>query len=496
MNDEASSKPQAVFTADEPLFDLNRSLLGDPLPEPFVYDCAPQALRQRGINFIAKRYVDMMFVTGLDRATADDRFRWSGVTIPGPLSSRRTSPSGNLPLEKAHRDGALTISADPTHRRVTVTWRDDKFGPPVVSHAIARPSFGGILLGPHTEPKFDARLVKRRQADPKRAWPLGDGVETGKSIPSSVQAEADTLFANSRGLYGVLIASPDRILFERYGEHGRPDRPTVTWSVTKSVTATLIARLIHMGWLGSVHDPAPAPLWKSPVSIHRQITLDHLLRMRSGIAVPVFDGDSGSYLGFENSGVYQNAGNAFETAQRSIVATTPGAVFRYVNSGINVLGSIIRDQIESRGLPYYETLYEILADRLGMTGYQHSADLYGNLIGSGAGFCTLRDYAKFGVLYLQDGIWDGERILPEGWVNFALTPTHTGAHYAACFRTNTDRMFPDLPIDTAWALGSTGQRVFIMRSRRMVVSVSNELDHPLDVGALNRLIAAAIDAQW
>jgi CubicO group peptidase (beta-lactamase class C family) len=129
-----------------------------------------------------------------------------------------------------------------------------------------------------------------------------------------------------------------------------------------------------------------------PRAIHRLITLDHLLRMRSGLAFPVSHGDGRITVGFENSAVYQDAGDAFEAAQRSIVATVPGAVYRYINSGLNVLGAIVRDQIERRGLPYCETLYGLLADRLGMASYQHSADIAGNLIASGAGFATLRDY--------------------------------------------------------------------------------------------------------
>ena len=143
--------------------------------------------------------------------------------------------------------------------------------------------------------------------------------------------------------------------------------------------------------------------------------------MRSGLAFPVSHGDGRVTLGFENSAVYQDAGDAFEAAQRSIVATVPGAVYRYINSGLNVLGGIIRDHIEQRGLPYYETLYGLLVDRLGMSSYQHSADIAGNLIASGAGFATLRDYAKLGVLYLQNGVWDGERLLPQGWADYALT---------------------------------------------------------------------------
>lgn len=74
-------------------------------------------------------------------------------------------------------------------------------------------------------------------------------------------------------------------------------------------------------------------------------------------------------------------------------------MYRYINSGLNVLGVILRDQIEWRGLPYYETLYGLLVDRLGMATHQHSADIAGNLIASGAGFATLRDYAKLARRY-------------------------------------------------------------------------------------------------
>jgi CubicO group peptidase (beta-lactamase class C family) len=127
--------------------------------------------------------------------------------------------------------------------------------------------------------------------------------------------------------------------------------------MTKAITCTVIGRLIREGWLASVYDPAPAPLWRDPRSIHRLITLDHLLRMRSGLGFPVSRSDGRVTLGFENSAVYQDAGDAFEAAQRSLVATVPGTVYRYINSGLNVLGAIIRDQIERRGLQYHETLY-------------------------------------------------------------------------------------------------------------------------------------------
>jgi len=478
----------------EPLLDITPAPPGAKLPDPAVYDASTRALRQRTMNFAAKRLADMMFVSGLDRATAERHLRWRPAAIPGGLAARPVPDAGiAAALTSARADGRLTIKTEATDKRATVRWTDDDFGAPVEGQAIARSGYGGILLGPHTAPRFDPVPVARDAASPGRDWPLGDAVAPPAANPALAGA-ADALFAGSAGLYGVFAATPERVLFERYSAFGAADRATPSWSMTKAVTCTLIGRAIAEGWSHSVHDPAPAPLWRDPRAIQHRITLDHLLRMRSGLAFPMLGADGAARLGFENSAVYQDATDAFEMAQRSIVATEPGSVFRYINSGVNVLGAILRATIEARGLDYPAGLYGLLADRLGMRSFQHSADLAGNMIASGSGFATLRDYAKLGVLYLQDGVWDRARLLPEGWADYALTATHTGTSYAACFRTNSDGLFPELPRETAWASGASDQRIFILRRSGLVVSVANETDFPVDLRALGRFVAAAMAA--
>jgi CubicO group peptidase (beta-lactamase class C family) len=478
----------------EPIFDQSPHLFGDGLPAPIVYDASERALRQRTVNFAAKRYVDMMFVSGLDRATADRHFRPRAAAVPGGLSGRPVGPALQAALSAAHNDGQLRVETDAHTRSVTVAWSDPAAGAPVSANAVAYPGYGGIVLGEHGAPRFEPRAVARPTGDAGHAWPTGDAVETPPQTPATMNAALDAFFGGSSGVYGVLIGTPDRVLVERYSAFGSPNRATPSWSMTKAITCTLLGRLIHEGWFHSVHDPAPAPLWRDPRGIHRLIMLDHLVRMRSGLGFPVRHEDGSVTLGFENSAVYQDAVDAYDAAQRMVVATVPGAVFRYVNSGMNALGAVIRDQIERRGLPYHQTVYGLLADRMGMRSYQHSADIAGNFIGSGSGFGTARDYAKLGVLYLNDGVWNGERLLPEGWVDYATTATHTGTSYAACFRTNTDRRFPSLPEETAWAAGASDNRVFILRRHRLTVAVTNETDHPMDLAALDKMIAAAIDA--
>ncbi len=471
----------------DPLFDRT-PLLGDGEgpPAPLIYDATEPALRQRTVNFAAKRFADMMYVSGLDRATAERHFRWRPTSVPGGLNARLDpGPDAALALLKAQRAGRISVETRDDDKCVTVRWGE------LVGHAIARPGYGTILLGPADAPRFDPAPIARENAAAGRAWPLGDAVETPPPLPA-VAAAAEALFAASPGLYGILIATADRVLFERYSAFGGADQPTPSWSMTKAITCTQIGRLLHDGRLRSVHDPAGAPLWRDPRAVHQRITLDHLLRMRSGLAMPVLSDNGRVSWGYENSAVYHDADDAFEAGQRQMVATEPGSTFRYVNSGINVLGAIIRAEIERHGLPYPAALYGLLADRLGMRSFQYSADIAGNMIASGAGFATLRDYAKLGALYLNDGVWAGERLLPEGWAEYALTPTHTGASYAACFRANTDRLFPDLPTDTAWASGASEQRIFILRRHGIVAAVANEADHAVDLAALNRVIALAL----
>jgi hypothetical protein len=460
------------------------------LPMPLVYDVSERALRQREMNFAAKRLVDMAFVSELDWSAALARLRWRGVAPTGGLDAMPDAAPRRSRLEAAFAAGAIAIKPDATARTVHVTWTDPGFGTPIVGEAKAPVGWGGIVTGGREPARVTSSPITR--ALPlQRLWPLGDDVPTPKATSPTLARAVDRFLAESPGVYGILVAAPDRILFERYGIGGASDRVTPSWSMNKSMTGTLIGRLINLGWLEGVHVPAPAPAWCDPRSVHALITVDDLLRMRSGLAMPCL-GEAGTALGFEGSAVYFDAVDAFAAAQANIVAVRPGAVFRYINAGINVLAAIIRDRIERRGLSYHPTIYSLLPDILGMSSYRMSADIAGNLIGSGAAFATLRDWAKLAALYLQDGMWNGERLLPEGWVDYALAATHGGTSYAATFWTNADRRFPALPPDAAWLSGASDQRVFILRGARRIVAVSNETDAKMDLAALNAVLAAVI----
>src|SRR5258708_4194672 len=161
----------------EPIFDQTPHLFGDGLPDPIVYDASERALRQRTVNFAAKRYVDMMFVSGLDRATADRHFRPRAAVVPAGLSGR----PGGLALQgaplAAQPDGRRGVEAEVPARRVTVTWNDPAFGAPILGNAVAFPGYGGTVLGEHQAPGFEPRVIVRQPGDAGHAWPIGNAVE-------------------------------------------------------------------------------------------------------------------------------------------------------------------------------------------------------------------------------------------------------------------------------------------------------------------------------
>jgi hypothetical protein len=136
MTSAAPVPPRVVDST----FDITLPLFDDGPPDPVVYDASPRAMRQRTVNFAAKRFADMMYVTGLDRGTAERHFRWRALGNPGGLTARPDASAGQSELIAAHRAGRLTIETNDADRRATVQWSDPAFGAALTGSAIARRS--------------------------------------------------------------------------------------------------------------------------------------------------------------------------------------------------------------------------------------------------------------------------------------------------------------------------------------------------------------------
>jgi CubicO group peptidase (beta-lactamase class C family) len=149
-------------------------------------------------------------------------------------------------------------------------------------------------------------------------------------------------------------------------------------------------------------------------------------------------------------------------AARSGFRHRPGEVFNYSSGSVNILSGIIRRTLDEKD--YYRWPYEQLFFKIGMYHAVLEPDAGGTFVGSSYCYATARDWARFGLLYLYDGIWRGQRILPEGWVRF----TRTGDGYGALWWLNNGR-WPLAPADCFSCEGYEGQHIWVIPSRRLVV---------------------------
>ena len=265
----------------------------------------------------------------------------------------------------------------------------------------------------------------------------------------------------------VVVLYRDTLVAEQYAPGFAASTRMPGWSMAKSVTNALVGILVRQGKL-SVYDPAPVAAWQADE--RRAITLDDMLRMQSGLAW------NESYFTVSNVTrmLFMSADMAQEAIQQPL-AHAPGTEWSYSSGTTNALSGIIR---QTAGDHYLDFPYRELFEPLGMQSVIWETDLSGTPVGSSYLFATARDWAKFGLLYLNDGVWKGKRILPSDWVAYTTTPVSRAPlrKYGAHFWLNAgeahhpqNRRFPDAPADMLFAEGFDGQNVFIIPSRQLVV---------------------------
>jgi CubicO group peptidase (beta-lactamase class C family) len=271
----------------------------------------------------------------------------------------------------------------------------------------------------------------------------------------------------------VAVAQDGRIVCERYAPGIGPDTRLLSWSMAKSFVSVLVGILAGHGRI-RIDDPAPVPEWSDPRDPRHAITVSQLLRMSSGLAWTETYGEKP--ISDVTRMLYFEPDMARFAASQPLTAP-PDTGFRYSSGSINIVCRIIRDLFASRE-EYLAFPHRALFDRIGMRSAAWTTDVAGTLVGSSFLFATARDYARFGMFCLADGIWRGERILPEGWMRWATTPTPTdpSAEYGAGFWLNRDpadaskgRAYPKLPADFFYANGHQGQMIGVLPSRNLVV---------------------------
>lgn len=310
-------------------------------------------------------------------------------------------------------------------------------------------------------------------------WPMGDLLPTNP-LPVEIQAAkvkqaVDAAFEPAAAMTAAFVVTwRGYLIGERYGEGITARTPLESWSMGKSLTAALMGILIKQG-VYDLWQPAPIPEWQGAGDPRAKIRIADLLRMSSGLRIrapqdPDHDA-SGPYP--DHVYLYTGSVNSFRYAATRPLQWPPSTVGRYRNTDPVLINYLVRLGVEKRGEEYLSFPQRALFDKIGIRTMVMETDPYGNFLTQGYEFASGRDWARLGNLYLQDGVWNGERILPEGYVKFVstLAPAWEADKrpvYGAFFWINGDDSFP-VPREAYYMAGAGGQIALIIPSHDLVV---------------------------
>jgi len=331
-----------------------------------------------------------------------------------------------------------------------------------------------------TNVSFTPRQVKSTLPNPsKQPWPMGD-VQPADPLPADVDAgkvkqAVDAAFEPAAEETAAFVVTwRGRPIGERYAPGITAHTPLESWSMGKSVTATLMGVLIRQGAY-ELSQPAPIPEWQGTGDPRAKIRIADLLNMSSGLRIkapddPDYD-PSGTYP--DHLYLYTGTVNQFHYAATRPQQWPPATIGRYRNTDPVLVNYLVRLAVEKRGDDYLSFPQRALFDKIGIRTMVLETDPFGNFLAQGSDLMAARDWARLGNLYLQDGVWNGERILPEGYVKFVSTVAPAWAAdkrpvYGGFFWINGNSSFP-VPKEAFYMAGAGGQTTLIVPSHDLVV---------------------------
>ena len=423
----------------------------------------------------AKLLCSVVFITG---RTLEDAIEEDGSFVEPP-EARRAAHAAKV--DRQARTISLTLPNG-------VTRSARQFG-----------DQGCVILPRGRDEVFFApkRLVSTLPDPATQDWPMGDRLPASP-LPADIDTvklarAAEAAFDPPEALTAAfVVAWRGRIIAERYADGIDHTTRLPSWSMGKSLTATLVGQLVLDGTYG-LWQPAPVAEWQGEHDPRRAIRIADLLRMSGGLRfVSSSDPDYDAARGYaDHDYIYTGAIDAFRWAVTRPPQWPAGTVGRYRNSDPLVLNYLIRKAAEARGEDYLSWPQRRLFDRLGMRRMVLETDPYGNFVLTGYDLGAARDWARLGLLYLQDGVWNGERLLPEGWVDFVRTPAPAWdePEYGGLFWLNRTGAWP-VPEDAFYMSGAGGQVTLIIPTHDLVVV---RLGHYKGEGYAAQALARALE---
>jgi CubicO group peptidase (beta-lactamase class C family) len=308
-------------------------------------------------------------------------------------------------------------------------------------------------------------------SNPELLWPDGERVDTSAIDPGVDRAKLeeglDKAFAEPerRHTRALVVVHRSRIIAERYAPGFDAGMPLTGWSMAKTVTNALIGLRVLDGKI-RLTDQALLPEWKH--DRRRQITLSQLLCMTSGLE---FDEDYDSRRSDVRRMLFMEGDKSGFAATKPL-QHSPGEKWSYSSGTTNILARILRQSFTSEN-DYLQFPRERLFGPLGMQSAVFEPDAAGIFVGSSYVYASARDWARFGLFYLQDGVWEGKHLLPESWVADSVKPT-CGAPYSAYgwqiwLKLDESGLEGPFPEDAFYMQGHDGQVVAIVPSLDLVI---------------------------
>ncbi len=432
-------------------------------------------------GFLASVLCSETFVSGLDPAKSLSE---TSAAMPG---------TGLLTW-------AMDYRLDRAREDVTVTLLG--FGR---SHAAYRSGLGCRLVHGDTVAAAAALPATSPSPAPLLTELAGPSVVTPES--PELTAALDRAFAEPAGApfrrtKAIVVVKDGRIIAERYAEGYGVDTPILGFSATKSVTSALIGILVRQGKLMR-DQPAPVAAWRQPNDPRHAITIDQLLRHTAGLALgSSLSASLGAALEPVNRMKFMVSDMA-AYAESAVIETKPSEAWNYHDGNTIILSHLIRDATGGTPADVLSFARKELFDPLGMRGVTIEFDGAGTPEGSSQMLAPARDWARFGMLYLDEGVVGGKRILPDGWVDYSASPTpNAWVGYGAGFWTNRGDSFGarfriehGWPRDAFFAKGTIGQYVIVIPSQHLVIARFGKTPNwPFDADGVSELIRDVVAA--
>ena len=335
--------------------------------------------------------------------------------------------------------------------------------------AIYREGLGATLINDDFDVTKPYLVPKRTQLKNNLPFPYGNNEQKDTVFSNVDYVKLNTVIENAFDKKGeknkrtrsVIVIYKDKIIAEKYADGFDKNSRILGWSMTKSLTATFFGILQKEGKF-DIMKPAPIEEWKNDE--RSKITTNDLLHMNSGLE---WEEDYGKISDVTKM-LFIEEDMTKSQINKPLVGK-PNETWNYSSGTTNLLSGILRKQFKTHQ-EYLDFWYSSLFDKIGMNSALVEVDMKGNFVGSSYGWATTRDWAKFGLLYLHKGNWNGEQIFDESWAKYVSTPTNTSnGQYGAQFWLNAGRKFPDAPKDMYYASGYQGQMVAIFPSHDLVI---------------------------